>query len=79
MTKVNLDIVQKQLPRLIEDVVLGDHIIIMRGNEPVAQLLPISKSKPKPIFGSAKGLIRVADDFDDPLDDFAEYMNESTP
>ncbi len=26
------------------------------------------------IFGSAKGLIRIADDFDEPLDDFQEYM-----
>ena len=25
-------------------------------------------------FGSAAGLIEMADDFDDPLDDFKEYM-----
>ena len=25
-------------------------------------------------FGSAKGLLTVPDDFDDPLDDFADYM-----
>ncbi|MEA2604346.1 MAG: hypothetical protein QOF89_5338 [Acidobacteriota bacterium] len=25
-------------------------------------------------FGSAKGLIRIADDFDEPLEDFREYM-----
>jgi hypothetical protein len=27
-----------------------------------------------PQFGSARGLIRMSDDFDDPLDDFADYM-----
>ncbi|MFN4787068.1 MAG: DUF2281 domain-containing protein, partial [Pseudanabaena sp.] len=28
---------------------------------------------PIPKFGSAKGLIKMSDDFDEPLEDFAEY------
>ncbi|TAF23941.1 MAG: DUF2281 domain-containing protein [Runella slithyformis] len=28
----------------------------------------------KPVFGSFKGKIEMADDFDEPLDDFKEYM-----
>jgi hypothetical protein len=31
------------------------------------------KSK-KPTFGSAKGQFKMADDFDEPLEDFREYM-----
>ena len=34
----------------------------------------VSKSRPTPIFGSAKGKIKMASDFDAPLDDFKEYM-----
>ena len=30
--------------------------------------------KPKPMFGALKGTIIMADDFDEPLDDFKEYM-----
>lgn len=30
--------------------------------------------KPKAIFGSAKGKIEMAKDFDEPLDDFKDYM-----
>lgn len=32
--------------------------------------------KPKHLrqFGSAKGMIRMTEDFDEPLEDFAEYM-----
>lgn len=30
--------------------------------------------KPKPKFGSAKGLIEIGDDFDDPIEGFEEYM-----
>lgn len=29
----------------------------------------------RPKFGSAKGMIQIADDFDDPLPDFEEYMS----
>lgn len=30
--------------------------------------------RPKPHFGSAKGLITIAPDFDEPLEDFKPYM-----
>ena len=30
--------------------------------------------KPKPQFGSAKGLITIGPDFDEPLEDFKPYM-----
>lgn len=30
--------------------------------------------EPRPRFGSAKGLVTIPPDFDDPLEDFAEYM-----
>jgi hypothetical protein len=30
--------------------------------------------KKKPMFGCAKGQIYISPDFDDPLDDFKEYM-----
>jgi hypothetical protein len=30
--------------------------------------------KKKPVFGSAKGKYVLADDFDQPIDDFREYM-----
>jgi hypothetical protein len=36
--------------------------------------VPVSQAKPRPQFGSAKGLISMSDDFDEPLEDFAEYM-----
>lgn len=33
-----------------------------------------NKQKAIPVFGSARGKIRMATDFNDPLDDFQEYM-----
>ena len=32
------------------------------------------KPKPKPVFGSGKGMFIMSPDFDEPLEDFKEYM-----
>jgi len=34
-----------------------------------------NSSFPKPKFGSAKGMFKMNADFDEPLDDFKDYMN----
>ena len=74
MTSVALDIAQKELPSLIEDVLLGGHVLITRDKTPVAEIIPVSGQKPTPAFGSAKGMITMAADFDSPLTDFDEYL-----
>jgi antitoxin (DNA-binding transcriptional repressor) of toxin-antitoxin stability system len=41
----------------------------------VVELLPVPQTdRPRPKFGSARGRIQIAPDFDAPLDDFAEYL-----
>ncbi len=49
-------------------------IIITKQGLPIAKIVGISKKKKQREFGSAKGLIKMADDFDAPLEDFKEYM-----
>ena len=34
----------------------------------------VGKNKPKPKFGSGKGIFKMKADFDEPLEDFKEYM-----
>jgi len=36
--------------------------------------LPSENKNHKPVFGSAKGMFKMSTDFDEPLDDFKEYM-----
>lgn len=74
MSSVAIDVAQKELPKLIKDVMLGGHVVITKEKKPVAELVPVSQSKPTPTFGSAKGMISMAEDFDVPLADFDEYM-----
>lgn len=33
-----------------------------------------AKTKKTPVFGCAKGQFRMAEDFDEPLEDFKDYM-----
>jgi prevent-host-death family protein len=49
-------------------------IVTLRG-KPVAQLGPNEQKTSQPVFGSAKGKVTVRDDFDEPLEDLAEYMS----
>jgi hypothetical protein len=42
--------------------------------EDLVKVVPNSPEKKPPQFGSANGSIRMSDDFDEPLSDFAEYM-----
>ena len=42
--------------------------------EVLATTPPAAAPKPKPQFGSARGLITIGPDFDEPLEDFKTYM-----
>ena len=73
MSAVTLDIAQAHLSDLIEDAIQGKEVVITKDGKAVVKLVPVSQPKPLPIFGSAKGLISMSDDFDAPLDDFQGY------
>lgn len=75
MVKVSLDQAKEQLEALIEAALHGETVMISDNDKQVIQLVPV----PQPVkfqrrAGSAKGLIFMSDDFDDPLPDFEEYM-----
>lgn len=61
------------LPDLIDSVVKGDEIVFTENDRPVARLVAVRQEKPRPQFGSAKGFFTLAEDFDEPLEDFDEY------
>jgi prevent-host-death family protein len=73
---VELAQAEARLSELIQQVGGGAEVVITRSGRPVARLVPVPASEPvadrEP--GSARGLFRVPDDFDAPLDEFGEYM-----
>ena len=75
MQQVTLEEATARLAELVEVVGQeGTEVVIMRGSEAVARLVPPSPPRPRPRFGSARGLIELAEDFDAPLDEFREYQ-----
>ena len=78
---LNVDIMQAgdSLPELIAQSIEGKEIVISQSGKPLVKLVALngqklSGQKRKRRFGSAKGLIRMSDDFDEPLEDFRDYM-----
>ena len=73
MHKVDLSEAGPRLAELVAEANDGEEVIITSDNGPAVKLVPIPLDAPRPRFGSARGRIKIADNFDAPLDDFADY------
>jgi antitoxin (DNA-binding transcriptional repressor) of toxin-antitoxin stability system len=67
MTQVNIHIAK------VQKALLGEEVIIARDNKPMVKLVAIRTAKRKRTIGSAKGLVTISADFNEPLDDFKDY------
>jgi antitoxin (DNA-binding transcriptional repressor) of toxin-antitoxin stability system len=76
MSKVDVEQARERLPELIEEAMAGGDVVIMKDEKPLVRLVLVPTEAPrrKRTFGSAKGLIEMSEDFDEPLEDFREYM-----
>ena len=66
-TTVNIYEAKTQLSRLLKRVASGEQIIIAKANVPIARLVPIAPSRPKRVANKYAGLIKMPEDFDEPL------------
>jgi prevent-host-death family protein len=60
--------------KLVRRAEAGEEIVVRRGSEPVARIVPLRHRSGVHGFGSMKGEIRIGKDFDEPLEDFQDYM-----
>ncbi|MDX8410508.1 MAG: type II toxin-antitoxin system Phd/YefM family antitoxin [Mariprofundaceae bacterium] len=74
MHQVNIHEAKTHLSKLIQEAIAGEEVIIAKGNKPVVKLVSLKTYKPQRQLGTAKGKIAMANDFDEPLEDFAPYM-----
>lgn len=70
---VNIHEAKTQFSKLVRRAEEGEEIVVRRGREPVAQLGPVKKRGGVRGRGSMRGEIRIGPDFDEPLEEFAEY------
>ena len=67
MKSVTVHKAKTTLSKLIAEVEAGAEIVIMRGSEPAARLVPVESTPAKRQFGALKGQIRVTPAFFEPL------------
>lgn len=73
MPQYNIHMVKAHLSELIQKAMMGEEIIIAKDNKPIARITAFNPVTQKREVGLAKGMIKLADDFDEPLDDFEDY------
>lgn len=69
MTRVTMHVAKTQLSKLIAMVEAGEEVVILRGPDPVARLVPVEHARPTRKFGALRDEIEVPDSFFDPLPD----------
>lgn len=65
MATVGVHETKTHLSKLLRRVAAGEEIVIARGGEPVAKLVPVAA--PQRRFGLDRGVFTVPNDFDAPL------------
>jgi len=74
MPPVSLDDAKSRLAELIGAALRGETVSIALDDEQSVQLVPVVRRRRAGKFGSARGQIWMADDFDAPLDEFKEWL-----
>jgi prevent-host-death family protein len=70
MAQVTVHEAKTNLSKLLARVEAGEEVVIARGKQPVARIVPIERPKRQPLLGRLKGhKIELTDAFFEPLPD----------
>jgi prevent-host-death family protein len=73
MKLVNVYEAKSRLSAIIDEALRGEEIVIGRHGKPVVRLVPVHAPKPSDGFGSVRGQVWIAPDFDETPADFEDY------
>lgn len=71
--KVGIYEAKSKLSQMIDKALEGEEVVITRNGNETVKLVPVKKEK-KSWIGMYKGQGKIHDTFDDPLEEFEEYM-----
>lgn len=75
MVHVTVKEAKARLSKLIQQALDGEEVIIAKGQQPLVKLVALPEAPKQRRIGHAEGVILyMADDFDEPLPEFEEYM-----
>jgi antitoxin (DNA-binding transcriptional repressor) of toxin-antitoxin stability system len=71
---VDLSHAPRELRELVEQAAHAGEVVLTRGGQIVARIVPVKRRQKGRQPGSARGLIHMAEDFDATPDDFRDYL-----
>ena len=75
MIQVTIHEAKTHLSKLIQKALTGEEVIIAEGNKPLVKLVVLPEAQQqRRLGGAAAAILAMADDFDEPLDEFADYI-----
>ncbi|MCZ8046479.1 MAG: type II toxin-antitoxin system prevent-host-death family antitoxin [Microcystis aeruginosa K13-05] len=74
MMQLTVDEAKNQLSELLKAASKGEQVIIQNNEGQDFQLISLPTTVKHPQYGSAKGIVKMLDNFDDPIEEFEEYM-----
>ncbi len=77
MQLVNVHDAKTRLSKLLEQVQSGEDVVIAKAGRPIARLVPYTPPKQKIVSpGAMKGEIWIDEDFDEPVDNLFDCLDE---
>lgn len=74
MAQFNIADAKAHFSELVDKALLGEEIVIARGNKPLLKLVPVDDGAKERRPGSGRGkILFVAPDFDQTPEDFSDY------
>ncbi|MBD2483406.1 type II toxin-antitoxin system Phd/YefM family antitoxin [Planktothrix sp. FACHB-1365] len=75
MKSIDINQALPQILELIDMAFAGEEILITKNNYQTIKITPFSPANQRPLlFGCDQDRISMSDDFDQPLDDFQDYL-----
>jgi len=75
MKSIDINQALPQIFELLEMAFVGEEILITKNNHQTIKITSLSLHQQRlPLFGCDKDRISMTDDFDEPLDDFQDYL-----
>lgn len=75
-TQVTIHEAKTHLSQLIQRALSGEEIIIAKGKQPLIKLTVLPEfRKERRVGGAANVILHMSDDFNAPIEEFAEYMS----
>ncbi|CCI38299.1 type II toxin-antitoxin system Phd/YefM family antitoxin [Microcystis aeruginosa] len=74
MMQLTVDEAKNQLSELLKAASKGEQVIIQNHEGQDFQIISLAPTVKHPQYGSAKGIVKMLDNFDDSIEEFEEYM-----